>query len=735
MSKIIASAAIRGAYKIVGRAETALADALAKYGPQQPIEFPNTGYYLPVIYGISGMKAQKLGDLTPILHRAKSLLPPHPTDRVWLPYLGHALDAGMATLFADEIIEIIKYLEDPLPYTISENCPEDGNFWLGAADDVIMRKRGIEFVDGTAPGFAACVGACPTNDIAVKIARELQEKNLYVFMSADTHGRSMAEQLKEEGVQMGWETRLVPFGKDITATVFSLGFATRAAMSFGGVKPGDYSRILKYNKNRIFAFVLALGEVDDEKYAQAAGAINYGFPVIADTDIPQILPTGICTYEHVVSRIPHDKIVSKAVEVRGLKVAVHKVPVPVAYGPAFEGERVRKEDTYVEMGGTKTPAFEFVTMREMHEIEDGQITVVGPEIDDVEPESRLPLGIVCEVAGRQFQSDFESILERQIHRYLNEAQGVFHMGQRDINWVRISKEAKQKGFKLHHLGDIIHAKLHADYAAILDKVKVTIYTKEEDVLAWREIARKAYHFRDERIGSLTDEGVDTYYSCTLCQSFAPNHVCVITPERSGLCGAYNWLDGKAAHQIDPTGPNQPISKGEVLDAAKGQWSGVNEFIFKASRQTIERFNAYSIMEDPMTSCGCFECISGVLPMANAIMTVNREFTGMTPSGMKFSTLAGTVGGGLQTPGFTGHSKHYIGSAKFISAEGGLLRVAWMPKALKEELRPMLERRGKELGVENLYDLIADEEIATTEEEVIEFMTRVNHPALSLPPLF
>jgi len=277
--------------------------------------------------------------------------------------------------------------------------------------------------------------------------------------------------------------------------------------------------------------------------------------------------------------------------------------------------------------------------------------------------------------------------------------------------------------------------MHADYSAILDKVKVTVYTKEEDVLAHREIARKAYHFRDERIGSLTDESVDTFYSCTLCQSFAPNHVCVITPQRSGLCGAYNWLDGKAAYQIDPTGPNQPIAKGDTIDQEKGQWTGVNDFISQASRQNIERFNGYSIMEDPMTSCGCFECISGVLPMANAIMSVNREFAGMTPCGMKFSTLAGTVGGGLQTPGFTGHSKHYIGSPKFISAEGGLLRVAWMPKALKEELRPMIEKQAKDMGVENFYDMIADEDTATTEEEVMELMSKMNHPALTLPPLF
>jgi len=733
MSKIIASGAIRGAHKIAQRAEKALAEAIEKYGRDQKVEFPNTGYYLPVIYGILGIKVERLGDMDEVMQEIRNLLPPIPSESIWLPYLGHTLDAGMATLFADELIESIKYLQNPVPYSITENCPPEGTIWLGAADDIIMRKRGIEFVDGSAPGFAACVGAAPTNEIAVKIARELQEKNLYVFMSGETNGKNMAEQLAEEGVQMGWETRLVPFGKDITATVYAIGFATRAAMSFGGAKGGDFRKILIYNKDRIFAFALALGEVDDEKYAQAAGAINYGFPAIADTPIPQILPTGVCTYEHVVSNIPHDQIVSKAIEVRGLKLTIAKVPVPVSYGPAFEGERVRKEDTYVEMGGQKTPAFEYTKMREMDEIEDGKIIVVGPEIDDVQAGSRLPLGVFVEVAGRKMQQDFEPILERQIHRMFNEAQGVFHMGQRDIIWVRISKDAQKKGFKLHHLGDIIHAKFHNDYSAILDKVQVTIYTKEEDVLKLRDEARKSYHHRDDRISAMTDESVDIYYSCTLCQSFAPNHICIITPERSGLCGAYNWLDGKAAHQIDPTGPNQPVNKGDVIDPVKGQWKGVNEFIFTGSRQSLERFNAYSIMEEPMTSCGCFECISGVLPMANAVMIVNREYSGMTPAGMKFSTLAGSVGGGLQTPGFVGHSKHYIGSKKFISSEGGLLRIAWMPKMLKEEIRDLLDRRGKELGV-NLFNVIADEDIANTEEEIIEYMQKVNHPALNLPPL-
>ena len=437
----------------------------------------------------------------------------------------------------------------------------------------------------------------------------------------------------------------------------------------------------------------------------------------------------------MVSNIPTDQMVEKAIEVRGLKVHISEVDVPVPFGPAFEGERIRKDDMYTEMGGTKTPAFELAVMKSSEEVQDGNVEVIGPEIDDIKEGDRLPLGIVVEVSGRKMQSDFEPILERQIHRFLNEAQGIFHMGQRDVNWVRISKDGKAAGLQFRHFGVILHAKLLEEYGAILDKVQVKIYTKEEDVEKLREEARQTYHERDARLAGMTDETVDTYYSCTLCQSFAPNHVCVITPERPGLCGAYNWLDGRAAFEITPTGPNQPIEKGRVLDPKLGQWEKVNEFVKSNSHGALESFSAYSMMIDPMTSCGCFECISVMLASTNGIMTVDRDHPEMTPCGMKFSTLAGTVGGGLQTPGFVGHSKQYIGSKKFISADGGLARLCWMPKRLKEELKDMIEKCAEELGLEDFYNKIADETVGETEEEVAEFCAKVNHPALSMDPMF
>jgi acetyl-CoA synthase len=733
MSKIIASAAIRGAYKIVDQAEKKWQEAMDKFGAGEPVGFPNTAYYLPIIYGILGTKVEKLGDMEPVLKRCKSLLPPPVREEHPLPYLAPALDAGMATFFAEELIEAVRYLEQPDFYIKGED-PTADNIWLGAADDVILRKRGIEFVDGTAPGFAAIVGAAPTKEIAVNIAQELQQKNLYVFMASEYNGQRFAEQLLEAGVQIGWPTRLVSFGPDISAAVFAMGFATRAAMSFGGIEPGDFRKILIYNKDRIFAFVLPMGFVTDEWYANAAGAVNWGFPTIADTPIPEILPTGICTYEHVVSNVPHDKLVSRAVEVRGLKVTVAEVPVPVAYGPAFEGERVRGEDIFLECGGGRTPMVEWVTSKNMDEVEDGKVEVIGPEIDDITAGSKLPMAIAVEVAGREMQEDFEPILERQIHHLVNYAQGLMHIGQRDIAWIRVSKQAVDKGFKLHHIGDILHAKLHQDFGRIFDKVQVKIYTEGDKVKEVEEKARAVYRTRDARIEGMTDEGVETYYSCTLCQSFAPSHVCTISPERTGLCGSYNWMDCKASFEINPTGPNQPVEKGECLDPKLGQWKGVNEFVYKASRQKIDHYNFYSIVYDPMTTCGCCECIAAVLPLCNGIMTVNREYTGETPCGMKFTTLAGTIGGGLSTPGFVGHSKYNICQRKFVIGDGGIKRMVWMPRSLKEEIADRLKARAEEIGIPNLPDMIADETVGVTEEAILPFLQEKGHPALSMDPL-
>jgi len=732
MSKIIASAAIRGAHFYVSKAEENLQAAIEARGPDARVAYPNTAYYLPLILALLGLKVETLKQCSQALSEARLLLPPVPSDRLWLPYLGAALDAGIATLISQEVIEVLRYL-DP------DYKPEPP--FLGFTDDSILRNQGIKLVDGRMPGFAACVGALPTNKEAVALARELQEKSILVFMAGSSNGRTMAEQLAEEGVEMGWDTYLVPYGREMSAAVYALNFAARAAMTFGGVKPGDLEsarQILLYNKERVFAFVLALGIdpeapadqlLTDQKYATAAGAINYGFPVIADSGIPQILPRGICTYEHVVSDVPLDRIVAKAVEVRGLKLKTSKIPIPIGYGAAFEGERVRKESLHVEFGGKYSTAFEYLRGRPMEQVEDGKIKTVGPDLDTATEGSAMPLGIFIEVAGRNFSEDFESVLERRIHKFVSCAAGIMHIGQRDIPWVRISKEAFAKGFRLRHLGELLIHKFKDEFGGIVDKVQVTIFTDEKKMQETLQAAREAYRKRDERMEGMKDLDVDRFYSCILCQSYAPNHVCVVTPQRLGLCGAYTWLDCRAAFEMDPRGPNQPILKGTCLDPNLGIWEGVNEYVAKASNGNLQQVTMYSIMQDPQTSCGCFECLVAVLPEANGVMVVNREYQGMTPVGMSFSTMAGEVGGGVQTPGFLGVGRMYIVSEKFISAEGGLQRLVWMPQELKDEMRDRLAPRLGQLGQPDFLDRIATENDATEINGLLEFLQRVEHPAL------
>jgi acetyl-CoA synthase len=748
MSRYIATRAIRGANALVAEADALLKKAIAEKGAETPVTFPNTAYFLPVTYGMLNHKVETLGDLEFSLAHAKRLLHPVPDDHLWVPYLGETLDSGQATLLAAEAIEGIRFVygEQPEPYpgleltggTAYPDFQGDGHL-NGPIDDIQLRSWGIQLVDGRMPGFAAIVGAARSNEAAVSIVRELQKRNILIFLCGNSNGRSVIDQLQEEGVEMGYDTYIVPFGMDTISAIYPMGFATRSGLTFGGLKPGQWRENLLYNKFRVFAFVLALGEVDDLKYAAAAGAISYGFPTIADTVIPEILPTGVTRYEHVISMPWNEieaendteraaKLVQRAIEVRGVKIKITEIPVPVPYGSAFEGEVVRRADMRIEFGGKNSRAFEYLRMVPMEQVEDGKIEVIGPGLETVPDGGAMDLGILIEVAGRKMQEDFEPVLERQVHYFVNGASGIQHIGQRDIAWIRISKGAVEKGFDLRHFGDILYARFHADFGAIVDKVQVKIITDPELHAEWLGKARVAYDFRNRRLADLTDEAVDTFYDCTLCQSFAPTHVCIVSPQRLGLCGAYNWLDCKASNQINPTGPNQPVPKGKLIDPVKGYWTGTNETAVKNSKGTVQQVAMYSIMENPMTACGCFECIVMYIPEVEGVMVVSREDPSMTPAGMTFSTLAGMAGGGLQTPGVMGVGKYYLTSPKFLSADGGFKRVVWMSSFLKESMADELAAVAEREGIPDLIERIADERKVTTVAELVDWVEEVKHPA-------
>lgn len=731
MERIIVSA-IKGAAAAVQLASKLTDEAIGELGPDAPVSFPNTAYYLPVIYGFSGQKVEKLGDLTSAISYARSLLPAAPGEEA-------IKKAGVATLIAAEAIEGTRFARGEQPEL------RGGYQFNGPIDDVRLRAWGVQLADGTIGGVAAIIGAARSNEVAVTIVRELQSKGLLTLLCGNVNDRSIVDQLLESGVELGYQTLTITLGSDTVSAVYALGYASRLAFSFGGVGAGDSEQMLTWNRERAPVFVLALGEIDELKCAAAAGALSYGFPLIADTSLPGITPFGKEAPQRIASapfnEIPGDDDIQKArrlveycLETRGIKLKASELSLPVAYGSAFEGEVVRRSDMQMEFGGKGGTCFEWLTTRDMDDVQDGKIDLVGPDLAGFETGTNIPLGIIVEVAGRKMGKDFEPILERQIHHFMNGAEGVQHQGQRDIAWIRISKAAVSRGLDLGHLGHILHTRLHEQFGSLVDKVQVTFYTEMEKVRELMGPARQVYRERNERTASLTDEVTDTYYSCTLCQSFAPSHVCVINPERVGLCGAYNWFDCKAAYEINPTGANQPVPKGNPIDLVKGEWEGVNRFVYEHSGRNIERFTFYSIMDAPMTTCGCCECVMAIVPEANGFLVISREDYGMTPIGMTFSTVMGVIGGGHQTQGMMGIGKYYLTSPKFIKAEGGIKRVVWMSKNLKEEMREELSKVCQREGAPDLLDSIADGAIATTIEELVPFLEQRHHPALGMEPL-
>jgi len=702
--------AIDGAIIATGYADHLLAQAINVLGPDHPIEYPDTAYELPVVYAFTKYEVHTLADLPQVLGYARKRIREEPTYE-------NAIVAGQSTLFAADVVEALKYAWEDSPY--AHKAPEHG--FVG---DTWVRKLGISLVDDTIPGAAVLIGKCPDPEALARIVTDCQNKGMLILATFDT-----IQQIREQNIKVGLEIMLYPLGF-FTAAIHAVNIAVRSGIMFGGIPRGETEDLRAYMRKRLKAFVLHFGPHDYVKTTAEFGALFCGFPIITDQPLDEEIP------DMFVYEPNYDQMIQRAIEIRPITVKLKELPIPVPFGPAFEGESIRKGDMYFEAGGTRTPAFEVVHMRENREdVEDGKITLIGPDIEDIPEGSQIPLGVVVEVYGKKMQEDFESVVERRIHQFVNFTNGGWHTGQRDLIWVRMSKDAVAKGLRLEHLGVMLNAKVKDEFGGIIDRVQVTIITKEDVLKEYLPAAKEKYDARDRRIADLLDEAVDTFYTCTLCQSFAPNHVCIISPERLGLCGAINWLDAKASKEIAPTGPNQPIAIGQCLDMGKGEWVGVNEAVIRDSHGKLDRFCMYTIMDNPTTSCGCFECIIGIIPEANGVMVVNREFGGMTPAGIKFSTLAGSVGGGNQTPGFLGVGRQYLYSKKFIPADGGFHRLVWMPKMLKDALEDQLRKRCADLGTPDFFDKIATEENATSSEELLNFLSEVGHPALTMDMMF
>ncbi len=516
---------------VYGLTESAIDNAIAQYGEEKAVSFPNTAYSLPCYYSVTGTKVSNLKELKEALGVVKTLMTRNPR-------LNDAFMSGVATALCAEFIEVLKYIDGAAPYAEP---------LYGHLGDPVIRELGVPLVTGDIPGVAVILGSAPTVDEGVALVKSYQAQGILVTLVG-----GICDQVAEAGMKTGANVRVIPLGKDVTSVIHVVSVALRAALIFGNITPGDAGALMEYTMKRVPAFVNAFGPLDDVVVACGAGAIALGFPVITnETENIFRVPKSLIVQEDV------SKFNATSLEARDIKIKITNIDIPVAFASAFEGEIIRRGDMQVEFDGSRVDCCELVQTKDASEVEDHKIEVIGPEVDEMELGSKNCMVYVVEVAGKNMQPDFEPVIERKFHSYINCIEGVYHTGQRDMFRIRISKDAFNAGFRARHFGEVLYAQVKNEFEAVVDKCQVKIYTDPAECHRLRhEVANPIFDKRDERLLTLTDESVDVYYSCIMCQAFSPSHVCVVTPERLGLCGAVSWLDAKATNELDPNGPCQ-----------------------------------------------------------------------------------------------------------------------------------------------------------------------------------
>ena len=489
---------------VYGLTEAAIDNAIAQYGESQAVSFPETAYALPCYYAVTGVKVTNLGELKAALGVVKTLMTREKR-------LHDAFMSGVATALCAEFIEVLKYMNGAAPYEAP--C-------YGHISDAFVRNLGVPLVTGDIPGVAVILGTAPSAEEAVELVKSYQTQGMLVTLVG-----GVIDQLAEKNYKTGDNVRVVPLGKDVTSVIHVVSVALRAALIFGNITPGDAGNLMKYTMERVPAFVNAFAPLDDVIVACGAGAIALGFPVITnETENIFRVPKSLIVQTDVSKWNP------TSLEARDIKIKITKIDIPVSFASAFEGEIIRRGDMQVEVDGSRVDCFELVQTKEASEVEDHKIEVVGPEIDEIPVGSKISLSYTVEVAGKAMQPDFESVMERKIHSWLNCIEGVMHTGQRDMIRIRISKADFEAGFKFKHIGEVLYAKIKSEFEAVVDKCQVRIIVDAEQNAKLRAAANEVFDKRDARLASMTGESVDTYYTCIMCQAFSPSHVCIVRSE-------------------------------------------------------------------------------------------------------------------------------------------------------------------------------------------------------------
>ncbi|MDP8260539.1 MAG: hypothetical protein P9L96_06075 [Candidatus Gygaella obscura] len=563
--------------------------------------------------------------------------------------------------------------------------------------DTHIRKLGIALLDKSISGFIVFVGSVNKSSSRDVFLTDAAKRKLIVF-------------------------------DDAYKTVQCL---IRLSFMFGCQNKKDWKSVCDYCRSSLPAVTVLLDNFKEIDLAQACGALNLSVPIITNKRSLKVRYSKIKNgYDAFINIKESAVIIDKVVEARNIKFVPDLSRFPVGFGTKFEGQIIKDKDSFIDF--SLGSACELLVNRNPSQIRDGQIEIIGSDLDSLKADGyNKRLFILVEMVTKSASNEFNAVLERQIHRFINYIDGVTHSGQSDFLNISVSRSSFRKGLRLNDIAFFIYAMMHREYSKIINKIQIKIITDRKRFEKELRKSRDIHRTRLVKVINETDESVKEFYSCSICRSFALNHICIISPEHPGLCGSYSFLDAKIAFEIEPSGANYPIKKGKVIDRRLGQWQGVNRYIKKVTKNAVKKVNLYSLIEYPHTCSLCFECIVVILPELNGVMVVSRDYTGKNPLGLDFSKLAHLLGFGVQSPGMLGSSRVFLLSKKFMPQEGGVKRIIWMPSSLKYFLTKYNKASQKKSNLKKIFSKIADEHDCTCLEDLAEFLKKRKHSCLNM----
>jgi hypothetical protein len=524
------------------------------------------------------------------------------------------------------------------------------------------------------PGVSA---SAPDDDAFLTEVFASKRRNGWIVLLGDAN-----QDETQATINARWQFKFIDAGESCTSLYVLLNVLARYAFVYGRIPLGDTHLLGHFIEDITSGLVVGRGKLNPLELTLSLAAMRIGVPAITPQDYPFQLGRHVraATLQEIVDAVANFPSIRRLLDHADIP------PLPDYLNPAEAPPRFQLGKTWGD-----TPE-SFYLLRK------GEVEVPGVRVTGT-PSGAM--GILLTVDAEPLDAFDRRYIEARAARVFSRMRGV---SARLASGRLVLGLARDFDLPPQRIGESMIAAVRHEFPRIVKlRAEVIFDRKRLHGLGVEVLAERTQRKRE--IAAATEESVSEFVTCVGCSAFAPDHVCILTPERPPQCGrAYEFIKTGALYGYDDMtnihhrelhfGVNSfgTCSKGDVLDPTAGEWSGANQAAARLTGGRITRVQLHSLDQAPHTGCGCFQLILFKTDLPKpGIGIMERGYKGCAPDGRTWRDLHYALGG-KQTAGLAGAAWGYLQSPKFLAAYGGRKSVVWAsPKVAA--LMPTADGRG------------------------------------------